>query len=158
VSGKSGIDSAVERNYCGRTHCCLFQHVRATACEHSASACEHRARLRASTALLRASTARTCVRAPRAPACEHRARLRASTVRACVRARIPDKDAVLFCGRTHFPYGRTHLRKNCHILAAVRTNVLPCARAHLCFLHQQTRRQYVLFLNSFNFNRLLDLC
>jgi hypothetical protein len=144
VSGKSGIDSAVERNSCGRTHCCLFQHVRASACEHSASACEHRARLRASTALLRASTARACVRE----------RLR----RTCVRARTPDKDAVLSCGRTHLRCGRTHLRKNCHILAAVRTNVLPCARAHLCFLHQQTRRQYVLFLNSFNFNRLLDLC
>jgi hypothetical protein len=112
-------------------------------------AVERTAASSSTSALLRASTAHACVRAPR------------TCVRApltCVRARTPDKDAVLFCGRTHLRCGRTHLRKNYHILAAVRTNVLPCARAHLCFLHQQTRRQYVLFLNSFNFNRLLDLC
>jgi hypothetical protein len=119
------------------------------AVERTAASSSTFSHLCASTALLRASTARACVQAPRT--C-----VRAP--RTCMRARTPDKDAVLSCGRTHLRCGRTHLRKNCHILASVRTNVLPCARAHLCFLHQQTRRQYVLFLNSFNFNRLLDLC
>jgi hypothetical protein len=118
----SGADSAVKRSACGRTHCRLFQDVRASACEHLAH--------------LRTSTSRICV---------HSSRI-------CVRAWTPDRDAVLFCGRTHLSCGQMHLRKNCHILAAVRTNMLSCARAHLCLLHQHTRRQYVLFLNSVNFN------
>jgi hypothetical protein len=100
VSGKSGIDSAVERSSCGRTHCCLFQVV-------SASACEHSARPRASTALLRASTARACVRAQRfcvraqrAPACEHSAP-------ACEHGTLTKTqcstavERKIHCGRTH---------------------------------------------------------
>jgi hypothetical protein len=40
VSGKSGIDSAVKRSACGRTHCRLFQHVRAAMNTLRVPACE----------------------------------------------------------------------------------------------------------------------
>jgi hypothetical protein len=110
-------------------------------------ACELITRLRASTGPSDKDAVQCCVRTH--PSCErthlHKTAtflLRASTARMRASTDPLQRRSALL--RSNAPSLRSNaLEKNCHILAAVLTNVLTCARTHLCCLHQHTRFFYL---------------